>query len=152
MWYFRCISTLSRAVFEFIMCGLLSYCLVDQSLARLFIEIVVPSVLLINMLSASSFAEKCAVLTVLHWTHIGLVFGFSENQHSFMLSCTFDLRPVHLLASEARVFNKTNASLFMQNAALHAHERMHHSYRTIENWEYRSAYRRTLGTQGIQIT
>ena len=106
MWYFRCISTFSRAVFEFIMCGLLSYCLVDQSLARLFIEIVVPSVLLINMLSASSFAEKCSVLTVLDWTKIGLVFGFSENQHSFMLSRTFDLRPVHHLSSNARVLNK----------------------------------------------
>ena len=135
MWYFRCISAFSRAVFEFIMCGLLSYCLVDQSLARLFIEIVVPSVLLIYMLSASSFAEKCSVLTVLHWTHIGLVFGFSENQHSFMLSCTFDLRPVHLRASEAQVLDRMNTSLFMQNAALHVHERMHPSYRTIENWE-----------------
>ena len=135
MWYFRCISTLSRAVLEFILCGLLSYCLVDQSLARLFIEIVVPSVLLIYMLSVSSFAEKCLGLTVLDWTQIGLVFGLSENQHSFMLSCIFDLRPVHLRASEAQVLDRMNTSLFMQNAALHAHERMHHSYRTIENWE-----------------
>ena len=135
MWYFRCISTFSRAVFEFIMCGLLSYCLVDQSLARLFIEIVVPSVLLIYMLSASSFAEKCSVLTVLDWTQIGLVFGLSENQHSFMLSCTFDLRPVHLRASEAQVLDRMNTSLFMQNAALRTHERMQHSSRTMKSWE-----------------
>ena len=135
MWYFRCISTFSRAVFEFIMCGLLSYCLVDQSLARLFIEIVVPSVLLIYMLSASSFAEKCSVLTVLDWTHIGLVFRLSENQHSFMLSCTFDLRPVHLRASEAQVLDRMNTSLFMQNAALRTHERMQNSSRTMKSWE-----------------